>query len=77
MNFVALAQSLISRIWVVGIREDYTIEDHLTFVGREVPIHERIRLQPHHYAYVVLTSNEDNDLISTIRSDPSVGFVVK
>lgn len=39
MSFVALAQSLISRIWVVGVREDYTIEDHLTFLGREVPIH--------------------------------------
>ncbi|THZ77411.1 hypothetical protein D6C85_01676 [Aureobasidium pullulans] len=77
MNFVALAQSLICRIWVVGIREDYTIEDHLTFVGRKVPIHERIRLQPHHDAYTISSSNNDNDLISAIRSDPSVGFVVK
>lgn len=77
MNFVALAQSLICRIWVVGIQEDYTIEDHLTFVGRKVPIHERIRLQPHHDAYTIPSSNDDNDLISAIRSDPGVGFVVK
>lgn len=26
---------------------------------------------------MILSSNEDNDLISTIRSDPSVGYVVK
>ncbi|THY60285.1 hypothetical protein D6C98_02439 [Aureobasidium pullulans] len=61
-------------MWVVGLKENQTVDDHLTLIGRPIL---SIENRPEIPGYTVSVSENDTELIEAIRSDPSVGFVVK
>lgn len=69
-----LVQSHTHLIWIVGLREGQTFEKHLDLVGRSISVKEQ---RSGINGYVASISDDDEDLIWAIRSDPSVGFAVK
>ncbi|THY36443.1 hypothetical protein D6D01_00427 [Aureobasidium pullulans] len=73
-SLASLTHSCRPSMWVVGLKENQTVDNHLTVIGRSVPILDRRQDVP---GYTVSVSKNDTELIRAIRSDPSVGFVTK
>ena len=61
-------------MWVVGLKENQTVGNHLTFIGRPIL---SIENRPEIPGYTFSVSENDTELIRAVRSDPSVGFVTK
>ncbi|CAD0088840.1 unnamed protein product [Aureobasidium vineae] len=71
---VEFVRSHTPHVWMVGLREGQTIEKHLDFVGRPIPVEER---RPEINGYTASISDDDTELFKATRKDPDVGFVVK
>ncbi|THZ89548.1 hypothetical protein D6C84_00088 [Aureobasidium pullulans] len=74
LNLASLAHSCRPSMWVVGLKENQTVGNHLTFIGRPIL---SIENRPEIPGYTVSVSENDTELIRAVRSDPSVGFVTK
>lgn len=74
LSLSTLAHSCRPSVWAVGLRKDQTLENHLRIVGRPISIRER-RLDIN--GYTASITDGDKSMLEAIRSDPSVGFVVK
>lgn len=74
LGLSTLAHSCRPSVWVVGLKEDQTIDGHLHIVGRPIPIQER-RLDLN--GYTASIPDDDKATFQAIRSDPKVGFLVK
>lgn len=74
LSLSTLVHSCHPSVWVVGLKEDQTIDNHLRIVGRPIPIQER-RLDINGYTASIL--DDDRLTFQAIRSDPKVGFLVK
>lgn len=61
-------------MWVVGLKQNQTVGNHLIFIGRPIL---SIENRPEIPGYTVSVSENDTELIRAVRSDPSVGFVTK
>ncbi|KAI5239272.1 hypothetical protein E4T43_06856 [Aureobasidium subglaciale] len=62
------------QVWAVGLRDDQTIEKHIQLVGRPIAIEQR---RSEINGYTASISDDDRETFKAIRSDKSVGFMVK
>lgn len=61
-------------VWAVGLSSGQTLENHLRIVDRSIDLQEH-RLDSN--IYTAFIPNDDKAILSAIRRDPSVGFLVK
>ncbi|THX15952.1 hypothetical protein D6D13_01773 [Aureobasidium pullulans] len=62
LNLASLAHSCRPSMWVVGLKENQTVGNHLTFIGRPI---------------LSIENRPKSPDTPAVRSDPSVGFVTK
>ncbi|KAK6008059.1 hypothetical protein QM012_004873 [Aureobasidium pullulans] len=74
LGLSTFAHSCHPSIWVAGFGNDQTIDDHLRIVGRPISIQQ---LRDDFNGYTASISDDDKATFQAIRSDPSVGFLVK
>ncbi|KAG9580285.1 hypothetical protein KCU77_g12502, partial [Aureobasidium melanogenum] len=74
LSLSTLAHSCQPSVWVVGLSEGQTIDNHIRIVGRPISIQER-RLDFNGYTAAI--PDDDKATSQAIRSDPNVGFLVK
>jgi hypothetical protein len=60
--------------WIVGLREGRSPEEHLALVGQHINIKQ---YTPEINGYATATSEDDEQLLSSIRQDHQVGFIVQ
>ncbi|CAD0043646.1 unnamed protein product, partial [Aureobasidium pullulans] len=73
-SLASLTHSCRPSMWVVGLRENQTVGNHLISIGRPIL---SIENRPEIPGYTISVSENDTELIRAIRSDFSVGFVTK
>ncbi|KAG9891745.1 hypothetical protein KCU98_g15342, partial [Aureobasidium melanogenum] len=73
LGLSTLAYSCHPSVWVVGLKDDQTIDNHLRIFGRPIPIQER-RLDFN--GYTASIPDDDKEMFQAIRSDPNLGFLV-
>ncbi|KAG9745530.1 hypothetical protein KCU73_g7850, partial [Aureobasidium melanogenum] len=74
LNLCPFAQTCHPSVWAVGLSAEQTLENHLRIVGRSIDIQEH-RLDSN--IYTASIPNDDKAILSAIRSESSVGFLVK
>ncbi|TIA61957.1 hypothetical protein D6C76_10078 [Aureobasidium pullulans] len=74
LSLASLAHSCRPSMWVVGLKQNQTVGNHLIFIGRPIL---SIENRPEIPGYTVSVSENDTELIRAVRSDPNVGFVTK
>lgn len=62
--------------WIVGLRGNHTLEEHLATVSQHVNIDIKQYI-PQINGYAIAPSADDESIISLIRQDPGVGFIVQ
>jgi len=62
--------------WVVGSRDNHTLEEHLAAVSQHININIEQYI-PEVNGYTIAPSADDESIISSIRQDPGVGFIVQ
>ncbi|KAI4754827.1 hypothetical protein E4T52_13105 [Aureobasidium sp. EXF-3400] len=60
--------------WIIGLRTGHSSEEHLALVGQYIDIKQHI---PEINGYAIPTSEDDEQLLSSIRQDHQVGFIVQ
>jgi hypothetical protein len=60
--------------WIIGLRADYTLENHRALLNTPIDIKQHI---PQINGYAITSSFNDESLLSSIRQDPGVGFIVQ
>jgi hypothetical protein len=60
--------------WIIGLRESHTLETHLALIKRPIDITQHI---PEINGYAIASSKDDEQILSAIRQDKGVGFVVQ
>jgi len=63
--------------WVVGLRDNHTVEEHLATVSSQHINIEVKQYIPQINGYTIAPSADDESIISSIRQDPGVGFIVQ
>ncbi|THV64635.1 hypothetical protein D6D28_09758 [Aureobasidium pullulans] len=66
--------SQVPRSYIVGLRDSHSLEDHLASLGNDIDVEQRI---PQINGYAISISETNNDVLSRIRQDSRVGFVVE
>lgn len=75
LSFCATAWTFnVPQEWIVGLREGHTVEEHLALINEHVNIYQYI---PEINGYAMATSDDDEQMLSSIRQDRRVGFVVQ
>jgi hypothetical protein len=59
--------------WIIGLRGNHSLEEHLALVETSIDIEQYI---PEINGYAIASSRDDEKLLSAIRQDRGVGFVV-
>ncbi|KAI4733000.1 hypothetical protein E4T50_16444 [Aureobasidium sp. EXF-12298] len=74
-SFCATALSYnVPQEWIVGLREGHSPKEHLALVGEQISIQQYI---PEINGYAIATSEDDEQILSSIRQDHEVGFIVQ
>ncbi|CAD0056005.1 unnamed protein product, partial [Aureobasidium pullulans] len=60
--------------YIVGLRDSHSLEDHLASLRNDIDVEQRI---PQINGYAIPISETNNDVLSRIRQDSRVGFVVE
>jgi hypothetical protein len=60
--------------WIIGLRENHTLEDHIALLGRPIDIEQYI---PEINGYAIYPTEDDEEILYAIRQDPRVGFAVQ
>ena len=59
--------------WIIGLADDYTLREHLEFVGRELPLNRlRTGLDDSYYSVRFRDEEQERELLLLIRRDPHV-----
>ncbi|THW45703.1 hypothetical protein D6D21_04293 [Aureobasidium pullulans] len=66
--------SQVPQSYIVGLRDSHSLEDHLASLGNGIDVEQRI---PQINGYAIPISETNNDVLSKIRRDTRVGFVVE
>lgn len=66
--------SQVPQSYIVGLRDSHSLEDHLVSLGNDIDVEQRI---PQINGYAIPGSETNNDVLSKIRRDSRVGFVVE
>ena len=66
--------SQVPQNYIVGLRDSHSLEDHLASLGNDIDVEQRI---PQITGYAIPVSETNNDVLSRIRRDSRVGFVVE
>ncbi|THW61298.1 hypothetical protein D6D19_09979 [Aureobasidium pullulans] len=66
--------SQVPQSYIVGLRDSHSLEDHLASLGNDIDVEQRI---PQINGYAIPISETNNDVLSKIRRDSRVGFVVE
>ncbi|THZ06353.1 hypothetical protein D6C91_10414 [Aureobasidium pullulans] len=75
LNLCAMVlSSEVSQSYIVGLRDSHSLEDHLASLGIGIDVEQRI---PQINGYAIPISETNNDVLSKIRRDSRVGFVVE
>ncbi|THX02338.1 hypothetical protein D6D13_08395 [Aureobasidium pullulans] len=75
LNLCAMVlSSQVSQSYIVGLRDSHSLEDHLASLGNGIDVEQRI---PQINGYAIPISETNNDVLSKIRRDTRVGFVVE
>ncbi|THY11517.1 hypothetical protein D6D01_08891 [Aureobasidium pullulans] len=66
--------SQVPQNYIIGLRDGHLLEDHLASLGKDINVEQRI---PQINGYAIPVSGTNNDVLSKIRRDTRVGFVVE
>jgi hypothetical protein len=74
LSFCAVSLAFnVPQDWIIGLRHNHTLRDHLAFLQFPVNIKQHI---PSINGYA-LPSSTNEALLTSIRQDPDVGFIVQ
>ena len=75
LSFFAITLAFnVPQDWIIGLRKGHGSEEHLALVGGHIDIKQYI---PEINGYATATSKCDEQLLSSIRRDHEVGFIVQ